>query len=51
MAHSFMTQFLFLDIYFDAFINGVWYEKSRRCYMLLNSYIRKNVFSTLTNNI
>lgn len=29
MAHSFMTQFLFLDIYFDAFINGVWYEKSR----------------------
>ena len=29
MAHSFMTQFLFLDIYFDAFINRVWYEKSR----------------------
>lgn len=29
MAHFFMTQFLFLGIYFDAFINGVWYEKKQ----------------------
>lgn len=44
MAPFFYDTIFFSDIYFDAFINGVWYEKSREMLYALNSYIMYNVF-------